>query len=209
MTTTMEPELEVKESVIDTEPSKYLKYLPAIYSDDPFIGRFLRIFEGISTPIEHMVENIHLYLDPRMAPTQMLPWLASWVDLVLDDQWPLEKRRQLIRSAVELYQWRGTRRGLREYLKIYTGVEPIIREHFGGIKLGQHSKLGWNTILGDGLDHCITVIIETENPAALKIDKVKAIIEAEKPAHVAYRLEIVAVDPADTLSFLLEGEDEE
>ena len=184
---------EQQELAIDTEPSKYLKYLPAIYSDHEFMGRFLKIFEDIYNPIEHMVNNINLHLDPKTAPDDFLPWLASWVDLTLDENWPVEKRRQLIASAVELYQWRGTRRGLREHLRIYTGAEPIITEHFGGIRLGEQSKLGWNTILGDGLDHCITVTLEVDDPMSLDSEKVNTIIEAEKPAHVGYELNITSV----------------
>ena len=203
MTTVIEPAQQVAKTVADTEPSKYLRYLPAVYSDHDFMGRFLRIFQDILSPLEHMVDTINLYFDPAMAPAQMLPWLASWVDLALDERWPLERQRQLIRSAVELYQWRGTRRGLREYLKIYTGVQPRITEHFGGIRLGEQSKLGWNTILGDGMDHCITITLEVEDPSSIDVERVRAIIEVEKPAHVAYRIEVVAVEPVDTLNFLL------
>lgn len=173
------------------EPSTYLKYLPGIYREHEFMGRFLRIFESILSPIEGVIDHVEDYFDPKMAPGQLLPWLASWVDLVLDEGWPLEKRRQLIGSAVELYQLRGTRRGLSEYLRIYTGVEPTIVEHFGGIKLGEHSQLGWSTILGDGRDHCFTVTLDVDDVSAVDVDKVVAIIEAEKPAHAGYDLRIV------------------
>jgi phage tail-like protein len=181
---------EERETRGNSEPSKYLKYLPAFYSEDEFLGRFLKIFESIITPIEQVIGQIDIYFDPKTTTEGLLPWLASWVDLVLDEGWPLEKRRQLIGSAVELYQLRGTRRGLSEYLRIYTGVEPVIIEHFGGISLSKESRLGWNTVLGDGLDHCFAVILELESTSAVDLQKVKAIIEAEKPAHVAYELQI-------------------
>ncbi|RLC93519.1 MAG: hypothetical protein DRI39_05445 [Chloroflexi bacterium] len=176
---------------LDTEPSKYLKYLPGLYQEDEFMGRFLKIFEDILTPIERLIGQVHLYFDPKLAPDGLLPWLASWVDLVLDEEWAVEKRRRLIGSAVELYQWRGTRRGLKEYLEIYTGVEPEITEHLGGFRLGEQSNLGWNTILGEGQDHCFTVTLEMDDPSAVDLDKVRAIIEAEKPAHAAYNLKVV------------------
>jgi len=171
--------------------SSYLKYLPAFYSEDEFMGRFLMIFENILTPIERMASHIDLYLDPRMMPEELIPWIASWLDLVLDDNWPLEKRRALISSAVELYRWRGTKRGLKEYLELYTGAEAIITEHVAGIKLGEQSRLGENTVLGEGFNHCFTVTLELTDPGAIDADRVKAIIEAEKPAHTAYTLHIV------------------
>lgn len=176
---------------VDCPPSSYLKYLPAIYSEDEFIGRFLNIFENILTPIGQTIDQGHLYLDPMVAPEALLPWLASWVNLVLDEQWPIERRRQLIGAAVELYQLRGTPRGLSRYLEIYIGTRPTIVEHHGGIRLGAASELGYNTVLGEGMDHCFTVIIELESSSSTNVKKVRDIIEAEKPTHAAYRLEIV------------------
>jgi phage tail-like protein len=182
----------MKTEIENSGQSSYLKYLPAFYSEDEFAGRFLMIFENILTPIERMVDHIELYFDPKVMPQEFLSWFASWVGLVLDENWPVERRRQLIKSAVELYRWRGTRRGLKEYLKVYTGVEPVITEHFAGFKLGEQSRLGWNTILGEGQNHCFTVTLELDDMASIDMERIKAIIEAEKPAHAAYTLNVVS-----------------
>ena len=188
---------EIKTSA-DMEPSKYLRYLPALFSEDEFMGRFLKIFESIITPIEEVIEHIHLYFDPKIAPEGLLQWLASWVNLVLDEGWPLEKRRELVGSVVELYRQRGTRRGLTEYLGIYTGVQPVITEHIAGFKLGEASQLGWSTILGEGQDHCFTVTLELDESSWVDIERVRAIIESEKPAHAAYHLDIIMQENNDT-----------
>ncbi|HEY90941.1 MAG TPA: hypothetical protein G4O07_03820 [Dehalococcoidia bacterium] len=173
------------------EPSRYLQYLPAIYSENEFMGRFLKIFESILTPVEQTIGQIPLYFDPKLAPEEFLPWLAFWLDLVLDQEWPAAKRRLLIRRATELYQWRGTRRGLETYLEIYAGVRPVITEHYGGISLGEESRLGMNTIMGDGRAHCFTVTLNIKDSPAVNEEKVRAIIEAEKPAHTVYELQII------------------
>ncbi len=175
--------------------SSYLKYLPGIYSQDDFMGRFLMIFESILGPLEGMVDNVAYYFDPGTTPPELLPWLAGWVDLVLDERWPLERRRALVKSAVQLWRWRGTRRGLKEYLRVYTGVEPKITEDCGGIPLGQNARLGWNTVLGGGHQFTFDVTLELEDPGAVNVEHLKAIIEAEKPAHAAYRLSIVKKGP--------------
>ncbi len=171
--------------------STYLKYLPAIYSESDFMGRFLMIFEGIQGPIEGMVQNIAYYFDPNTTPEELLPWLASWVNVALDDSWPIERRRRLVKSAVELFQRRGTRRGMAEYLRVYAGVEPQIVEESGGIPLSGNARLGWNTVLGSGTHHTFTVTLELDDPESLNVGHLKAIIEAEKPAHAGYKLRIV------------------
>lgn len=190
-TTKHDPPREKMEKSLLLEPSRYLEHLPDIYSEDEFTGRFLRIFEDILEPIGQVIEHSYVYFDPLMAPERLLPWLASWLDLSLDEEWPLEKRRRLIGAAVHLYQLRGTLRGLREYLGIYCGVQPAIVEHHDGFRLSATSRLGWNTVLGDGRGHFITVELRLNRSSHVKIRKVKAIVESQKPAHVAYQIKVI------------------
>jgi len=199
MTTGTLPQQEQGTGVYDP-PSSYLKHLPAIYSEDHFLGRFLNIFENVMTPIEQTIDQVDLYLDPRMTPEGLLPWLASWISLVLDEEWPVDKRRQLITAAVQLYRLRGTRRGLLEYLRIYTGAQPTITEHYGGMRLDGAGQLGLNTVLGQGSGHCFTVTLELQPHSAFDLRKVKTIIEAEKPAHTAYDLLVVNMEKGDAAS---------
>ncbi len=171
--------------------SSYLEYLPAIYSQGNFMGRFLMIFESILGPIEGVLDNISHYFDAGTAPRELLPWLASWVNLALDETWPLERRRELVGSAVELFRDRGTRRGMRNYLRVYSGVEPRITEDYGGISLAGQARLGLNTILGAGRPHTFKVTLELDDADSVNVEQLKAIIEAEKPAHSGYTLEIL------------------
>lgn len=171
--------------------SSYLEYLPALYRDDEFMGQFLLIFESIMKPLENSVDNLNLYFDPLMTPESLLPWLASWLDLALDPTWPLHRRRELVRSSAELYRWRGTRRGLSEYLRIYTGAVPEISEYIPGMSLDPETKLGMDTRLGSsGTGYHFTVSLKLDEDSAVNDDTVRAIIESQKPAHAGYTLQI-------------------
>lgn len=161
--------------------SSYMQYLPPCYHEDDFLGRFLLIFESILEPLDRCIEHLNLYFDPRVTPEAMLPWLASWVDLVLNEKWSVEQRRTLIRAAPTLYLWRGTRRGLTEYLHIYTGVIPTI------IEPHQLTEAGETTDVPPSVFY---VILEVPDPTEIDREIVEAIIEAEKPAHTAYMLDI-------------------
>ena len=165
---------------VPTDYSTYLKYLPAIYSADDFLGRFLLIFESILSPIDRTVSNLHYYFDAQMTPPELLPWLASWLGLALDERWPEAQRRALILAAVDLYQWRGTRRGLSEFLRLYTGLTPEIVESGVG-KRGATEADAFRFI----------VRIKVPDPAAVDRSVIETIINAEKPAHTGYSLEIV------------------
>jgi len=172
----------------------YVKYLPAIYREDELMGRLLMLFESFWGPIERQVRDLSLYFDPRLTTPEMLPWLASWLDLVLDEQWPEAQRRLLLRSAAALYRKRGTRVGLEEYLMIYSGVRPRIVEHRAhNLRLSPEARLGLGVALGRAnVPHSFTVFLAVpggELPPGM-LRRVQGIIEAEKPAHTTYMLRI-------------------
>jgi phage tail-like protein len=159
--------------------STYMQYMPPIYHDTEFMGRFLLIFESILDPLERTIDQMHLYFDPRVTPEGLLPWLATWVDLVLNEKWPIDRRRELVRSAAELYRWRGTRRGLSDFIRIYSGVAPTIQEPGPSLRGAQALA-----------PHVFRVILELPDPERIDRTILEAIIEAEKPAHTAFILEI-------------------
>src|SRR5260370_8470523 len=90
------------------------------------------ILEPILSPIDRTVGNLNYYFDPQMTPPEVLPWLASWLGLALDERWPEEQRRALILAAVGLYRSPGTRRGPSEFPRFDTRLTPpIIRRALG------------------------------------------------------------------------------
>lgn len=186
--------------------ASYLSHLPSLYADElsqlhdpedpsappPFFERYLRGFEDAGVPLGELLGNIYRFFGAYEAPPDFLPWLATWVGLVLDENWPEMKRRRLISEAVELYRWRGTRRGLSRYLEIYAGVKPEIADQpFYGMRLGSATLLGRDTVLGDVKPHTFVVTIAVPDPRLVRESTVRDIIEAQKPAHTAFTARIV------------------
>ena len=171
---------------VSVEPSSLLRYLPSIYEQDPFIGRFLRIFEDVHMPVRRMASSLPEYFDPVVSPPALQAILGDW----LGEEWtgPLarlshEARGRLIREALELHRWRGTRRGLRRALEIATGHTPLITDHGDGTVLGEDARVGVNTRLEDAQPFQITVTFECDRS---EVDEllVRAIIRRHRPAHV-------------------------
>ncbi|NJN84536.1 MAG: hypothetical protein HC802_21135 [Caldilineaceae bacterium] len=195
---------------------RYLKHLPGLYENDDFIGRFLMLFESHWAPIEGQISGIHNYFDPKLAPTRMLSWLAMWVDLRLDENWSEAKQRRLLTSIIRLYRKRGTKAGLQEYLEIFSeGRVEISERRANNFRLGPQARLGVGIALGTAnVPHTFAVKIwlppiETQAPkgATLGAEElqrfehdrrrvIRAIIEAEKPAHTTYQLEFVGDESA-------------
>lgn len=103
-------------------------YLPAAYREDAasadFLERFLANFEGQFTALEDRIATARALFDVRSAPADTLDWLAGWLGLVLDPALDEPRRRQLIRHAMPLYQYRGTPQALR--LSVQLALSPCV-----------------------------------------------------------------------------------
>lgn len=174
-------------------PSTLLRYLPAIYSADPFVGRFLRIFEDVLDPVSEMVDNQPYYFDPMTTPIELLDYMAQWVDM--DDEgsdWALAKRRALIQATPSLYRMRGTKPGLRKHLGIYVGSQNLvlIQERTNGFRLDGDARLGMNTSIGINRTRIITVTVVTKGGEELDPDTLMGIVENDKPVETNYVLRV-------------------
>ncbi len=169
------------------EPSRLLQYLPGIYAEDDFTNRFLQIFQSLLDPIQSAVDSTSLCLDPDVAPPDMLEWLARWVGLRLDPCPDEASRRFLIREAVELAKWRGTRRGLERELRLRLGGRSLIVENFDGLRLGPDAALGLNSHLGEKLDGGVSVTLVQPAESRLDPDLLSGLVDELKPAYVEHR----------------------
>jgi phage tail-like protein len=126
------------------------QYLPELYQESvfapdadligastpaDFLDRFLSNFEGILTPLEDRIAYSDLLTDPRTTPEEVLDWLGSWIGVTFDPAYPIDRRRQLLQLAPQLFRQRGTLAGLTLALDVATGGsvsdgEIIILEDF-------------------------------------------------------------------------------
>lgn len=155
---------------ITPSQSRLLNYLPGIYHTD-FMARFLTIFETVLNPIEWNIHNFDLFLDPRTAPLDFLPWLESWYTPEFNSTWSEAQRRTLLGEAAQLYAMRGTRNGLSRLLEIYTGAKPEIVEFL------------------EGEDPFIFYVKLPVSSKQVDVHLVERLIDANKPAHTLCRLE--------------------
>jgi phage tail-like protein len=151
--------------------SMYIESLPVIYADNDFLGRFLLLFQNVWEPLEQRQDGIELYFDPRTSPASFLPWLASWLDLSFNQHWPETRRRRLLAEAIDLYRWRGTRYGLVRMIEVCTGITPEITDN-------------------PAQPYVFDVKIALPKGGETDKNLIEELIQAHKPAHAGYRLEV-------------------
>lgn len=180
--------------------SLYLDFLPDLYRDVDFVGRWLKVFELAFEPDVKTLDGLWAYFNPRLAPEGLLPFLAHWVGWQMSPDLSLHQQRDLIAQALDIYRWRGTRKGLRLSLHLATGLplDPApgqppaitIQETFGsGLVLGE-AHLGSEAIMGGTKPFHFSVTVV--QPPDVDVDEtlIRKTIEQEKPAFCTYDLSI-------------------
>lgn len=183
-------------------PSRLLRYLPAIYHEDPFVGQFLLAFEKVllgrdddvdfpPKGLEEIIDGLAALFDPRETPQEFLTWLAGWTALSLRADLDVTKQRDFIANIIQLYRWRGTKQNLQDLLSIFTvGIPKISEVSAAEFQIGEHSTIGEDTYLGGGPPHFFRVTIAlpraTTGVQERQMEIARALIELEKPAHTYY-----------------------
>ena len=174
-----------------TPGSGLLQYLPPIFSEDPFLGQFLKAFEkillgrddrpGDAEPgselnprgLEQIIDGLSALYDPAQTPEEFLPWLSKWTALSLRADMTLEQQRRFVARVIQLYQYRGTQENLQELLKLYLTATPTI-------EVDAEKPYYF---------HVTIKLPRMEYKYALRqFEIAQALVELEKPAHTNYEL---------------------
>jgi phage tail-like protein len=160
--------------------------MPAVYQEDSFAQGFLDALDTVLAPVMGTLDNLDTYFDPYLTPDDFLGWLATWVGMTVDDSWTIERRREAVARAVELYRLRGTATGLQEQVEIHTG---------GTVEIIENGGTAWSIDPGGELPGSpkplVVVRVQVDDPKSVDAGRIDGIVAAAKPAHVEHRVEVV------------------
>jgi phage tail-like protein len=165
-----------------------LRFLPEIIGRTAEPGSPLdALVEAIVTlldPVDRRLSHLDRYFDPFGAPTPMLAYLATWVDLgwlvtregAESEGIPPLRLRRLIAMAPFFAQRRGTAVGLETMLQVATGV--------GGLR-----------VVDSAADPAVTrpfhLVVQLPKAAQASRRLVELIVQFEKPAHLTHEIALV------------------
>lgn len=106
------------------------QYFPDVYQQDEksahFFERYLANVEGTFTALEGRIAHVETLFDTRTVPDEYLDWLGSWFGTDFDPALDDRRKRLFLDHAVELYNQRGTPRGLARMLSL--ALDPCADE---------------------------------------------------------------------------------
>jgi phage tail-like protein len=160
--------------------------LPAVYRENDFAMRFVGVLETVLDPIVTTLDSLTAYVDPRLAPPDMIEVLAFWLGIELDESMDDATRRELLLHSAEATRWRGTRKGLEMALRLTFPDLPLRVEDEGGVVFTRDAS-------SEPAPAANRFIVYCDTPIPAKRQAVVArVIEEQKPLHVAYRLRVKA-----------------
>jgi len=160
--------------------------LPAVLQEDRVAMQWTAALDEVLAGPISTLDCLPAYTDPLLAPDDFVRWLGRWVGAVLDENWPLERQRATVANSVRLYRMRGTVEGLRALIEVVTGGEVELTES-GGIRW----SLAPNTAPPGEAVAWLSVRVTVPRDASVDAAALEELVIAEKPAHVAHRLEVV------------------
>ena len=176
----------------------YMRFLPEVYSYDDFINRFLMMFESFWKPINQQISQSENIYDPDLTPEAFLNWLASWVGMQIDETFPKDRIRLLIRNAIPFLHSRGTAESLKYFLELYSGGKVEIKERKAhNMVLGGIMGIGDGLALGNENKPNMVLVTMTVSDSELErtgftkdkyIRKIKEFIRNIVPAHTVFTL---------------------
>ena len=135
-------------------------------------------------PVDRRLSQLDRYFDPFRAPTIMLPYLATWVDLgwlamregAEGEGIPAERLRRLIAMAPLFAKRRGTTAGLEAMLHVATGVPAIRVLDSMGTPAARRPF------------HLVVTLPRAAEPSRRLVE---LIVRYEKPAHLTHEIALV------------------
>jgi len=176
--------------------------IPAVYQEDPLFMLLCAAFDDLMAPLVTAVDCFDAYLDPYLAPTDFLPWLAALVGYQGPVRQGTNDERARIAGAVRDHTRRGTALGVREAAARAAEV-PVEQ-----VELDDPGGTSWSTVAG-GIPRAdtsrgATVRVSALVPSGAQHDSpkvlaaVRAAIEETAGVHCGIAVELVAATAGET-----------
>jgi len=172
----------------ETDPAALKRYL------------FMQELFGIADTWEPPYTAVTNWLD------DLLAWLAGWVDLAMDENWSVDKKRDVLARVMPVFRRRGTREGLQQMIALFLDlhchrgeVRVCVRrgERATAMIVGETTRLvatyGPEVAVVGGARPWLFLIDVFLDPNHIAegletIDRVKALVDREKPEYSYYQI---------------------
>jgi len=167
-------------------PHPLAETLPSILRADAFASSLADSFDGLLAPAILALDTLVDYLDPQLTPEDMLPWLAQWHGISVDESAAHTLHRDDLDLARTVNPLRGTRRSLELVIEATLGVPAEVTE--SGVAAWTFTPGG--ELPGDA-EPSVTVVLRPPSGVEVDMGRLDALLESVTPAHVRRVVSVV------------------
>lgn len=133
----------------------------------------------------------------------LLDWFAAWVGLTCDNQWSIDRKRQVIATILPLYRQRGTSAGLAGLLNTFIDADITVRDVVAApaLVVGRSTTLADDYAAGSAVvggvrpfSFQITLTVPTYDTGRADVralvTAIHSLADREKPAHTNYTVNV-------------------
>jgi len=164
--------------------------LPGVYLEDELACGITRGLDTVLAPVFLTLDCLDAYVAPALAPEDFLPWLASWLGVPLVETWPVERKRDVVATAVARHRDRGTRHGLQAELELLTG--GVVQVHDSGGTVWSDDPAVESP--GDPAPF-LQVDVWVADPGSVDEELLTATVRRIRPAHLPFTVTVHAGTP--------------
>ena len=129
-----------------------------------------------------MLDSFDAYLDPRLAPLDMVRYLGNWVLASMDDLWTEDKVRRDVSNAAFRAKWAGTARALHDRLVPHEVLGLTISD-FGRVDASDRATdpADWTTPSPE----IVVLKVKAMDRSPAELERITRIARDVVPAHIA------------------------
>jgi phage tail-like protein len=176
----------------------WLNYLPELYQSNDagrFLERYLAVFQTLHESMNQRIREVPDMIDVDLAGKELLVCLSQWLHIAGSYMWSEEQLRKLLKNGIRLYKKRGTREGILEFIRLYTGGEAYLVEFYQVEPYMADKRLKESLSKLYGVSPCtFSVILKKEYvPTQKDYKSLVRVIDEIKPAQM--EADLVILEP--------------
>lgn len=166
-------------------PFPMINYTSSMLADDPIAQMICASLDEVLAPIISVLDCYDSYLDAHIAPIDFVRYMSSWILVNPQASWDDMTVRKSLAHAIRFYDFRGTSRGLHDYLKDIFGIDVAI-EDSGSVITSRDSTdpSTWPALEQPS----VNISLQGSTVSASSLDLIRTLLTVAVPAHVTATL---------------------
>lgn len=162
-------------------PFPMINYTSSMLADDPIAQKICASLDEVLAPIISVLDCYDSYLDVNIAPLDFVRYMSTWILVHPETGWDEHAVRRSLANAIRFYEFRGTARGVRDFLSVVFNVDVAV-EDSGSVTTSQDwtDPSTWPTPEAPS----VHITISGREGASTDMDLVHMVMGAAVPAHV-------------------------